>query len=161
MNISVDYQVDADGEVPAAAAIEAWVSAAAHGAGVVHDIEVSVRVVEHDEGRSLNAHWRGRDYATNVLSFPAGLPAELGLALLGDIVICAPVVAEEARAQDKPPDAHWAHMVVHGTLHLLGYDHSEEDDAHEMEALETRILTGMNYPPPYEDSTAPAAGYRP
>lgn len=152
MSVTVDFEADTDGEVPDAAAVTRWAGAAARGAGVERDVEVGVRVVGRGEGRALNARWRGRDHATNVLSFPAGLPAQLELALIGDIVICAPVVADEAHAQDKPLEAHWAHMVVHGTLHLLGYDHLEEDDAYEMEALETRILTGMNYPPPYEQA---------
>src|SRR5690606_24067449 len=94
--------------------------------------------------------YRHQDKPTNVLSFPADIPAELNLPLLGDLVICAPVVEREAMEQRKTLEAHWAHMVVHGTLHLVGYDHITEPEAEEMESLETKILTGMGFPPPYE-----------
>jgi probable rRNA maturation factor len=112
-------------------------------------VEVSVRIVDTAEMTTLNQSWRGKAGATNVLSFPANLPAELPVALLGDIVICAPVVAAEAAQQHKAPDAHWAHMTIHGTLHLLGYDHIKEDEATLMEALESAILNELNYPCPY------------
>lgn len=98
----------------------------------------------------LNANYRGKDGATNVLSFPADLPAELDLPLLGDIVICAPVVIAEADQQGKTASAHWAHMTVHGTLHLLGYDHVKEEEAEIMEALESAILRQLDYSCPYE-----------
>ena len=94
------------------------------------------------EARAINRRWRGKDYAPNVLSFPVALPAGVASALLGDLVICAPVVAAEARAQGKAPAAHWAHMVVHGVLHLLGHDHMKKPDAARMERLERRILAG-------------------
>ena len=100
----------------------------------------------------LNKEYRGKDKPTNVLSFPfddmAGLPEE-ETRLLGDLVICAPVVRKEAKKQDKRPKDHWAHMVVHGTLHLLGYDHIEEAEASEMEALEARILEQFGIKNPY------------
>ncbi len=98
----------------------------------------------------MNATYRGKQGTTNVLSFPAGLPPDLGLPLLGDIVICAPVVHAEAAQQGKSPSAHWAHMTVHGTLHLLGYDHVDEEEAAIMEALESAILNELNYSCPYE-----------
>jgi probable rRNA maturation factor len=87
------------------------------------------------------------------LSFPADIPEEVGIPLLGDLVICAPVVEREAQEQQKTVDAHWAHMLVHGSLHLLGYDHIEDDEAELMEALETNIITGLGFSAPYEDST--------
>lgn len=99
--------------------------------------------------RALNARYRGRDYATNVLSFPAELPPGVDVPLLGDIVVCAPVVAREAAEQHKAPRAHWAHMLVHATLHLLGHDHEQPHDATRMEALETRILAALGFPDPY------------
>ncbi len=98
----------------------------------------------------LNGRYRDKPQPTNVLSFPSELPDELALPLLGDIVICAPVVNREAEQQGKSPAAHWAHMAVHGTLHLLGYDHIENEDAQRMESLETRILARMGLPCPYE-----------
>ena len=90
-----------------------------------------------------------------MLSFPADLPPDLDLPLLGDLVICAPVVEREAAEQGKPIEAHWAHMLVHGCLHLIGYDHIEDNDADIMEALETRILTKLGFPPPYQQDDAP------
>lgn len=112
--------------------------------------ELTVRLVGLEESAALNERYRGRQGATNVLSFPAELPPELeDLPLLGDIVICAPLVEEEAEAQGKDPVAHWAHLVVHGVLHLLGYDHVDEDDAERMESLETRLLRELGFPDPY------------
>src|SRR5690349_6363458 len=87
------------------------------------DIELTIRIVDDAESQTLNHDYRGKDYPTNVLSFPADLPEEIDIPLLGDLVICAPVIAREANEQGKTLDAHWAHMVIHGTLHLLGYDH--------------------------------------
>jgi probable rRNA maturation factor len=102
----------------------------------------------------LNQHYRGKPGPTNVLSFPADLPESLQLPLLGDIVICAPVVAREAVEQGKPAAAHWAHMAVHGALHLLGYDHICETEATEMEDLETAILATLGFPCPYPDTVS-------
>lgn len=116
--------------------------------GAARPAEITVRVVGEREGRQLNRRWRGRPHATNVLSFPApALPMAPGA--LGDIAVCAPVVAREARAQGKTPAAHWAHLVVHGVLHLLGHDHRHRNDAATMEALERRILARLGYADPY------------
>ena len=112
--------------------------------------EVSVRLVDSEEMAVLNETYRGKKGATNVLSFPADLPSDLPLPLLGDIVICAPIVRDEAAQQGKSQNAHWAHMTVHGTLHLLGYDHMEEQEAEHMEALESTILNELKYACPYE-----------
>ena len=101
------------------------------------------------EGRALNRHYRGKDYATNVLSFPADLPEGVDLPLLGDLVICAPVVAKEAQDQGKPLAAHYAHLTVHGVLHLLGMDHEDEREAEAMEAIEREILADLGLPDPY------------
>lgn len=120
-------------------------------------LELTVRVVDRDESRALNHRYRGRDAATNILSFPWEAPApELaGLCpLLGDLVVCAPLVADEARDQNKPLHAHWAHLVVHGVLHLRGFDHVDEEDATRMEALEVSILAGLGYPDPYRPVAA-------
>jgi probable rRNA maturation factor len=111
--------------------------------------ELGIRVVGRREGRQLNERWRGRAYATNVLSFPAA--AELGGRQIGDIVVCAPVVAREAREQGKALAAHWAHMVVHGTLHLLGFDHQRAPDARRMEVRERVLLTRLGFADPYGD----------
>jgi probable rRNA maturation factor len=111
--------------------------------------ELCVRIVDEPEMRELNARYRHKDCVTNVLSFPAELPAGVELPLLGDIVVCAPVVNREAAAQRKAPRAHWAHMLVHGALHLQGHDHEGARDAARMEALERHILAGLGFPDPY------------
>ncbi|UHQ56425.1 MULTISPECIES: rRNA maturation RNase YbeY [Microbulbifer] len=113
------------------------------------EAELSVRIVDEAESRELNRQYRGKDKPTNVLSFPADLPADIAVPLLGDLVICAPVVAAEAEQQHKALPAHWAHMVVHGTLHLLGYDHIDDAEAEIMETLETRLLGELGFPDPY------------
>ncbi|RAP56289.1 rRNA maturation RNase YbeY [Oleiagrimonas sp. MCCC 1A03011] len=135
--------------VPAPASFRAWVAAALRAVHRRKPAELSIRIVDADEGRALNAAYRGKDYATNVLSFPAELPPGVDLPLIGDLVICAPVVVREAAEQNKPAREHWAHMTVHGVLHLLGYDHIEDADAVRMEALETRILAGLGIDDPY------------
>jgi len=144
--IDIDIACDADG-IPGEDAMRQWIAAALPADG---EFEISLRIVDEDEIRTLNSTYRHKDYATNVLSFPADLPEELALPLLGDIVVCASVVKCEAHEQGKSPNAHWAHMLVHGTLHLLGYDHVDDTEADVMEALETRIITGLGFDPPYE-----------
>lgn len=143
--------------LPAPASFRRWVAATLAGANRREPAELAVRIVGTAEGRALNRRYRDRDHATNVLSFPADLPPGLRLPLLGDLVICAPVVAREAREQGKPPAAHYAHLTVHGVLHLLGHDHQREAPARRMEALETRILAGLGIPDPYADER----GHRP
>ncbi|BFM14890.1 rRNA maturation RNase YbeY [Maricurvus nonylphenolicus] len=148
MSLTLDLQVASNATgLPSQTDIERWALAAL---GTREESELSVRIVDNDESQALNHQYRGKDKPTNVLSFPAELPEGVDIPLLGDLVICAPVVEQEAQEQNKTLEAHWAHMVVHGTLHLLGYDHIEDNEAEEMEALETELLTAMNYPPPYE-----------
>ena len=111
--------------------------------------EVTIRVVDEPESHHLNLTYRGKDKPTNVLSFPFEAPPEIELPLLGDLIICRQVVEQEAIEQQKTAEEHWAHMVVHGCLHLLGYDHIEDDEAEEMEGLETEILAELGYEAPY------------
>ncbi|MCH8248379.1 MAG: rRNA maturation RNase YbeY [Proteobacteria bacterium] len=153
MNVQVDVQVASkDESVPNADDISLWVSrtVAASGRGSVGD--VSIRVVDEKEMQGLNNRFRDQDKPTNVLSFPAGeidgLPTGAELPL-GDIVVCAAIVRDEAKQQGKSGASHWAHMIVHGTLHLLGFDHQKDTDAVEMEGLETRILTEHGIANPY------------
>lgn len=132
--------------------LQSWVRHAALAAGgVVGD--VTLRIVDEDEIQTLNRDYRDKDKPTNVLSFPfempEGLPADAVAPLLGDIIICDAVVRREALEQNKALDAHWAHMVTHGVLHLLGYDHIDEDDAQIMEAMEIRALHEQGFPDPY------------
>ena len=115
--------------------------------------ELTIRLVDSAEGLELNSTWRGKDYPTNVLSFPADIPEGLlDIALLGDLVICVPVVEQEAAEQGKTLTAHWAHLVIHGCLHLLGYDHIDDAEAEEMEALERQLLAEIGHPDPYRDN---------
>jgi probable rRNA maturation factor len=111
--------------------------------------ELTIRLVDEEESQALNRDYRHKDYPTNVLSFPADLPPELNIPLLGDLVVCAPVVAREAQEQGKPLQAHWAHMVIHGCLHLTGYDHIEDAEADEMESLERQLLAQLGIADPY------------
>lgn len=113
------------------------------------DAELCIRLVGPEESQALNAQYRGKDKSTNVLSFPFEVPEGIPLNLLGDLVICADVVKQEAEEQQKPLAHHWAHMVVHGTLHLLGYDHINNDEAEAMEQLERDILLQLQIPDPY------------
>ena len=146
--VSVSYAVGR-AAVPSPASFRQWVAAALKGAGRRQPAEVAIRLVDEAEGQALNREYRGKDYATNVLSFPAELPPGVDLPLIGDLAICAPVVVREAAEQGKRPRDHWAHLTVHGTLHLLGYDHMEDAEAEAMEALETRILAGLGIGDPY------------
>ena len=146
--VEVDVQIAAPAEgVPGVAQLRRW-AAAAVGARAA-PAEVTVRIVDEVEGRMLNATYRGRDAATNVLSFPYEPAPGVTLPLLGDLVICAPVVAAEAHEQGKALEAHYAHLVVHGMLHLLGHDHQGAEEAAAMEAVEIRILQGLGYEDPY------------
>jgi probable rRNA maturation factor len=149
--LELDLQIASDAaNLPSAAQFRAWCSIALRQRTA--DSELTIRLVDEPEGRALNHTWRHKDYATNVLSFPADVPDEfLDIPLLGDLVICAPVVAREAHEQAKTGEAHWAHLVIHGCLHLLGYDHVDEAEAEEMEALERELLAELGHPDPYAD----------
>lgn len=145
--IDVQYAVSADG-IPGAESIRQWVEQALPAENAA--AELTVRIVDEAEITALNRQYRGKDGPTNVLSFPyEGIPG-MTSNLLGDVVVCAPVVAGESVAQDKPLEAHWAHMVIHGVLHLLGYDHHKEGDASRMEVTEIALLAGLGYANPYE-----------
>lgn len=136
--------------VPRAADIRRWVTAVLTCRQIARNhAELTVRIVNESESGQLNRQWRNKSGPTNVLSFPCQGLEEVAPDLLGDIVICAPVVAAEAAAQHKGTDAHWAHMLVHGTLHLLGHDHQQHREAAVMEKLETDILRNFGYPDPY------------
>jgi len=150
------YQIDIESNsqsqlIPSADKIERWIVAALASQQLT-EAEVSVYIVDEEESQELNSQYRHKDKPTNVLSFPADLPEEIEIPLLGDLVVCAPVVEREAQEQGKMLDAHWAHMLVHGTLHLLGYDHIEDDEAETMEALETQLITTLDYPAPYMET---------
>ncbi len=135
--------------LPQRASFQRWIETTLRMAKRRGNSELAIHLVDADEGRSLNRQYRHRDYATNVLSFAVELPADVKLPLLGDLVICAPVVSREASEQDKRLRDHYAHLTIHGTLHLLGYDHEIEADAECMEALERRVLAELGIDDPY------------
>lgn len=150
MSITLDFQLASDAaNIPTESQFQSWLNAAVTPFQQV--AEVTIRVVDEAESQQLNFDYREKDKPTNVLSFPFQQPPGIEeLPLLGDLVICAQVVAREAAEQNKSLDAHWAHMVVHGCLHLLGFDHITEDEAQEMEAEEIQILADLGFPNPYE-----------
>ncbi len=147
LDLSVQYACNREG-VPSRIDFRRWLRAAEPGAA-----RITVRIVDEDEGRELNRDYRGKDYATNVLTFAydegEGMPLPEGLPLMGDLVLCRQVVEREAAEQGKALDAHYAHLSVHGMLHLQGFDHIEDAEAEEMEAREREILAGLGYPDPY------------
>ena len=146
LRVTLQKAIQAQG-LPSRAQFSRWVAAALEGRRAT--AEVAIRLVDEEESRALNRSWRKKDYPTNVLSFPAGLPAGVPLPLLGELVICAPLVVREAAEQGKSPEAHWAHLTVHGSLHLLGYNHESEAQAAVMEPLEAAILGSLGFPDPY------------
>lgn len=152
LDVAVSYAAPRAG-LPAAVSFRKWVAAALDGR--IREADLAVRIVGAKEGRALNRHYRGKDYATNVLSFPADvadgvkLPKGVVMPLLGDLVLCAPVIAREAKEQKKPLAAHYAHLTVHGALHLLGWDHQDAREADCMEQLEREILAGLGIDDPY------------
>ncbi len=148
LQLHVGYAVPRTG-LPAPASFRRWAAAALRGAKRRKAAELSIRIVGVDEGLALNHDYRGKDYATNVLSFPVELPPGVTAALIGDLAICAPVVLREATEQGKAPRDHWAHLTIHGVLHLLGRDHIDDTEAIAMETLETRILAGLGIADPY------------
>jgi len=135
--------------LPVEADLRRWVQAAL--VNTPAQVELVIRIVDEAESRQLNRDYRGKDAPTNVLSFPFEAPPEVATPLLGDLVICAPVVVREARQQGKTELAHWAHMVVHGVLHLQGYDHQTDTQAELMEGLERNILQRLHFSDPYDE----------
>ena len=151
LDIQIADQAQGLAELPEEQQLTEWAYASLNGRCDLEQPELTIRLVASDESQQLNHEYRGKNKPTNVLSFPFEAPPEVPIPLLGDLVIAVPVVAEEAREQGKTLDAHWAHMVVHGCLHLLGYDHIKDDEAEIMENLEREILAGLGFDDPYSE----------
>ena len=146
--ITVDLQIASEKDnLPSAEQVQLWAQTAL--LPYNKPFELTVRIVDEDESRELNHQYRGKDKPTNVLSFPFEVPEGIELDLLGDLIVCADVVEKESIEQNKPLFAHWAHMIIHGCLHLLGFDHINEDEANEMEAIEIKLLAELGYSNPY------------
>jgi len=151
MHLDLDLQIAVDANnLPTKAQFESWVREAV--GQTMPEVELTIRLVESSESQQLNHTYRGKDKPTNVLSFPFEAPAEIDLPLLGDLIICVDVVEKEAQEQNKSLEAHWAHMVIHGCLHLLGYDHIIDEEAEEMESLETQLLEHLGFSDPYKEA---------
>lgn len=156
LNIAVQTETSA-AAIPAVADFEGWAQNVLKHLAYTQHVELAIRIVDEEEGFALNEQYRGKEYATNVLSFPVELPDALHDVAgsedfplpLGDLVICAPVVIKEAKAQDKEIIAHWAHLTTHGLLHLMGYDHVVDEEAEKMEALEVELLAKLGFSNPY------------
>ncbi|KGK01016.1 rRNA maturation RNase YbeY [Thalassotalea sp. ND16A] len=146
--ITVDLQIACDNkQLPTSEQFQLWAETALQ--PYEKSFELTIRVVEQSESQQLNHQYRGKDKSTNVLSFPFEVPEGIELDLLGDLIVCADVVEFEAKDQNKEVFAHWAHMIIHGCLHLLGYDHITSDEADEMEAIEIRLLAELGHSDPY------------
>lgn len=149
VTLEIQRAAEDEGGAPDDESFRRWVEAPLAGFG--KPVELVIRLVDEAESRQLNHSYRGKDRPTNVLSFPFEAPPEVPSPLLGDLVICAPVVAREALEQGKSPQAHWAHMVIHGLLHLLGYDHETDEEAQLMESRERELLARLHFPDPYTE----------
>ncbi len=148
MSIDVDIQIAVENQsIPEITEFQHWVALALENR--MNEAELCIRIVSSSESQELNKTWRGKDKPTNVLSFPFEAPPGFTSAMIGDLAICAEVVATEAQEQNKSLTAHWAHMVIHGVLHLIGFDHIKDADAEEMEALEIQLLAQLDIPNPY------------
>ncbi|MDA9908933.1 rRNA maturation RNase YbeY [Gammaproteobacteria bacterium] len=160
MNVTIELMnASSDSSLPALKDFQRWTDTTMGALSKFNDqtlpdsTELSIRVIDEDESADLNANYRQKQGATNILSFPYSGIQGTDINLLGDLAICAPLVRKEAAEQDKTLDAHWAHLIVHGVLHLNGFDHEEDTAAKEMETLETTILKTLGYKNPYQELT--------
>jgi len=148
MTVTIDLSIAShSNQIPSETAFKKWVNAVAISQS--EDYEISIHVIDEKESSSLNHTWRNKEGPTNVLSFPADLPEGVPISLLGDLAVCAPVIEKEASEQAKSLEAHWAHIIIHGTLHLFGYDHVDESEAEEMESMEIDIMKRLGFSNPY------------
>ncbi|XPF93932.1 rRNA maturation RNase YbeY [Colwellia sp. RE-S-Sl-9] len=150
MAVQLDVQIACENKtLPSVEQLQLWAETAL--STIENDPELTIRLVETKESQQLNHQYRQKDKPTNVLSFPFEVPEGIDINLLGDLIICADVVIQEAQEQNKKSEDHWAHLVIHGCLHLLGYDHIKEDEAIEMESIEIRLLSILGIDNPYQE----------
>jgi probable rRNA maturation factor len=154
LQLDVQIAVEKENDLPTEDQLAQWVSAAITTRTEHEEPELTIRIVDEAESQELNFEYRGKDKPTNVLSFPFEAPAHVPIPLLGDLIICKQVVEREAIEQGKTLTSHWAHMTVHGCLHLLGYDHIEDDEAEEMEGIERIVMAELGFEDPYKDDEA-------
>ena len=147
VQLAVEHEID----LPSEDQLAQWASAALTLRTEHEEPELTIRIVDEAESQELNSEYRGKDKSTNVLSFPFEAPAHVPIPLLGDLIVCKQVVEREAIEQDKTLTAHWAHMIVHGCLHLLGYDHIEDEEAEEMEGIEKVVMKDLGFEDPYKN----------
>jgi probable rRNA maturation factor len=151
LQLDVQIAVEKENDLPTEAQLTQWVKAALIQRTDHEEPELTIRIVDEAESQELNNDYRGKDKPTNVLSFPFEAPAHVPIPLLGDLIICKQVVEREAIEQGKTLTSHWAHMTVHGCLHLLGYDHIDNEEAEEMEAIERTVMNELGFEDPYKD----------
>ena len=155
VQLDVQLAVEKENDLPTEEQLCQWATAALINRTVSYDKseepELTIRIVDEAESQELNGEYRGKDKPTNVLSFPFEAPAHIPIPLLGDLIVCKQVVEREAVEQGKTLTAHWAHMIVHGCLHLLGYDHIEDEEAEEMEGIEKVVMKDLGFEDPYKD----------
>jgi probable rRNA maturation factor len=151
LQLDVQLAVEKENDLPSEEQLNIWANAALVTRTEHEEPELTIRIVDEAESQELNFEYRGKDKPTNVLSFPFEAPAHVPIPLLGDLVVCKQVVEREAIEQGKTLTAHWAHMIVHGCLHLLGYDHIEDEEAEEMEGIERVVMADLGFEDPYKD----------
>lgn len=154
LQLDMQLAVDKENDLPSEDELIKWASAALALRTEHEEPELTIRIVDEAESQELNSEYRGKDKPTNVLSFPFEAPAHVPIPLLGDLIVCKQVVEREAVEQDKTLTAHWAHMIVHGCLHLLGYDHIEDEEAEEMEGIERAVMSVLGFEDPYKNDEA-------
>ncbi len=151
LQLDVQLAVEKENDLPTEEQLSLWATTALLKRTEHEDPELTIRIVDEAESQELNFEYRGKDKPTNVLSFPFEAPAHVPIPLLGDLIVCKQVVEREAIEQDKTLTAHWAHMIVHGCLHLLGYDHIEDEEAEEMEGIERVVMAELGFEDPYKN----------
>ena len=151
LQLDVQLAVEKENDLPTEEQLCLWATTALLKRTEHEEPELTIRIVDEAESQELNHEYRGKDKPTNVLSFPFEAPAHVPIPLLGDLIVCKQVVEHEAVEQGKTLTAHWAHMIIHGCLHLLGYDHIEDEEAEEMEGIEKVIMKDLGFGDPYKD----------